>query len=67
MVFLEELLSARYNNMLKNIIISNLNTKELREHLGDRLSSRLREGILRRIIFSGEDLRRVYCENRKPP
>jgi len=54
---LEELLSFRYNKMLPTIYITNLEQKEFKEFLGNRLADRLRENKVKRFAFEGESLR----------
>ena len=57
MIHLEELISYRYNEMLPTIFITNLDLVEFKEFVGDRVSSRLRENKVIRVVMEGEDLR----------
>ena len=57
MIHLEELISYRYNEMLPTIFITNLNQKEFKEFVGDRVVSRLRENKVISVVMEGEDLR----------
>lgn len=54
---LEELISYRYNELLPTIYISNLETDEFKQFLGDRVTDRLKDNKINRITLSGESLR----------
>lgn len=54
---IEELISYRYNEMLPTIFITNLNTKEFKKFVGDRVSDRLRDNNIIRVLLDGESLR----------
>jgi len=57
MIQLEELISYRYNEMLPTIFITNMTEKEFKSFVGDRVTSRLRENKVIRVMMDGEDLR----------
>lgn len=57
MIQLEELISYRYNEMLPTIFITNMNEDEFKAFVGDRVSSRLRENKVIRVLMNGKDLR----------
>ena len=56
-VQLEELISYRYNEMLPTIYITNMELNEFKTFVGDRVTSRLRENKVVRILMDGKDLR----------
>lgn len=51
------LLNARYNEVLPTLVTSNLAIRDLRDQVGDRVSSRLVE-MTERVILTGDDRRR---------
>lgn len=53
--FFYSILNYRYNNLLKTIITTNLDSKSLTEKFGPQIASRLASGEI--IKFSGSDLR----------
>ncbi len=57
MIQLEELISYRYNEMLPTIFITNMTENEFKSFVGDRVTSRLRENKVIRVMMDGEDLR----------
>lgn len=57
MIQLEELISYRYNNLLPTVFITNMEIKEFKEFVGDRVSDRLRENKVIRVLMDGESLR----------
>lgn len=57
MVQLEELISYRYNELLPTIFITNMNADEFKNFVGDRITSRLRENKVIRVLMDGQDLR----------
>lgn len=54
---LEELISYRYNNMLPTIYITNMEMKEFKKFVGNRVEDRLRENKVIRVLMDGESLR----------
>lgn len=54
---LEELISYRYNEMLPTIFITNMATDEFKAFVGDRVSDRLRENKVVRVLMEGDSLR----------
>jgi len=54
---IEELISYRYNEMLPTIFITNLNTKEFKAFVGDRVSDRMRDNSVIRVSLTGESMR----------
>jgi DNA replication protein DnaC len=56
-IVLEELISYRYNEQLPTIYITNMNEKEFKEFVGDRVVDRLRENGVIRATLVGESLR----------
>lgn len=57
MIQLEELISYRYNEMLPTIFITNMTENEFKFFVGDRVTSRLRENKVIRVMMDGQDLR----------
>ena len=56
-VELDELISARYDNMLRTIIVSNLTTEEIKERIQERAYDRLKGNGAQVIVLDGESLR----------
>ena len=54
---LEELISHRYNEMLPTIFITNMNEKQFKAFVGDRVVDRLRDNNVQRLVMSGDSLR----------
>lgn len=54
---LEELISYRYNELLPTIYISNLETDEFKQFLGDRVTDRLKDNKISRVTLNSESLR----------
>lgn len=59
MIQLEELISYRYNELLPTIFITNMNADEFKNFVGDRITSRLRENKVIRVLMDGKDLRGI--------
>lgn len=57
MIQLEELISYRYNNLLPTIFITNMELKEFKAFVGDRVTDRLKENKVVRVLMDGESLR----------
>ena len=57
MIQLEELISYRYNNLLPTIFITNMEIKEFKEFVGDRVADRMRENKVVRVLMNGKSLR----------
>lgn len=56
---LDELISARYDNMLRTIIVSNLTSNELKKRIGDRAYDRLKGNNAKRVTLVGASMRGV--------
>lgn len=56
-VQLEELISYRYNEMLPTFFITNMDEKEFKRFVGDRVTDRLRDNGVIRVAMTGESLR----------
>ena len=54
---LDELISARYDNMLRTIIVSNLTPLEIKERIKDRAYDRLKGNNAQVIVLDGESMR----------
>jgi len=54
---LEELISYRYNEMLPTIYITNMELEEFKTFVGDRVTDRLRENKVIRVLLNGKSLR----------
>jgi len=54
---LEELISARYDNQLPTIFITNLTQEEFKKTIGDRAADRLRDNNVQKFTLRGESLR----------
>lgn len=54
---LEELISYRYNAMLPTIYITNMTQDEFKTFVGDRVTDRLRDNKVIRVLMDGESLR----------
>lgn len=54
---LDELISARYDNMLRTIIVSNLTPAEIKARIKDRAYDRLRGNNAQVIVLDGESMR----------
>lgn len=52
-----DLMNKRYENMRPTILLTNLDAKALREHLGDRVTDRLREGGGKFVSFNWQSHR----------
>jgi len=57
MIQLEELISYRYNEMLPTIFITNRTVDEFKAFVGDRVTDRLRDNKIKRVILDGESMR----------
>lgn len=58
------LINRRYNEMLPTIITTNLGMAALRQHIGDRVASRLTE-MSDKVILDGPDRRRALAAERR--
>lgn len=56
-VELDELISARYDNMLRTIIVSNLTPQEIKDRIKDRAYDRLKGNNAQVIVLDGESMR----------
>jgi len=54
---LDELISARYDNMLRTIIVSNLTPAEIKDRIKDRAYDRLKGNNAKVIVFDGKSMR----------
>jgi len=57
---LDELISARYDNMLRTILVSNLTIEEIKDRVKDRAFDRLRGNKAELIVLDGNSLRGEY-------
>ncbi|MFD4509826.1 ATP-binding protein [Streptomyces sp. NPDC058457] len=58
------LINRRYNEMLPTLITTNLGMVDLRQHVGDRIASRLTE-MSDKVILDGPDRRRALAAERR--
>lgn len=58
------LINRRYNEMLPTLITTNLGMVDLRQHIGDRVASRLTE-MSDKVILDGPDRRRALAAERR--
>ncbi|GAA0285877.1 hypothetical protein GCM10010302_25200 [Streptomyces polychromogenes] len=58
------LINRRYNEMLPTLLTTNLGMADLREHIGDRVASRLTE-MTDKVILDGPDRRRALAAERQ--
>ncbi|WP_328879142.1 ATP-binding protein [Streptomyces sp. NBC_00299] len=58
------LINRRYNEMLPTLITTNLGMADLRQHIGDRVASRLTE-MSDKVILDGPDRRRALAAERR--
>ncbi|MFF4362932.1 ATP-binding protein [Streptomyces sp. NPDC001351] len=58
------LVNRRYNEMLPTLITTNLGMADLRQHIGDRVASRLTE-MSDKVILDGPDRRRALAAQRR--
>ncbi|MEW5530575.1 ATP-binding protein [Streptomyces virginiae] len=58
------LINRRYNEMLPTLLTTNLGMADLREHIGDRVASRLTE-MTDKVILDGPDRRRALAAERR--
>lgn len=56
-VELDELISARYDNMLRTIIVANLTAEEVKKRVKDRAYDRLKGNNAQVIVLDGKSLR----------
>jgi DNA replication protein DnaC len=54
---LEELISQRYDNLLPTYFITNLNQKQFKERVGERVVDRLKDNNVQQFTMKGESLR----------
>lgn len=54
---LDELISARYDNMLRTILVSNLTPAEIKNRIKDRAYDRLRGNNAQVIVLDGDSIR----------
>ncbi|MGP3948496.1 ATP-binding protein [Streptomyces sp. 7N604] len=58
------LINRRYNEMLPTLVTTNLGMADLRQHIGDRVASRLTE-MTDKVILDGPDRRRAIAAERR--
>ncbi|MEU8913173.1 ATP-binding protein [Streptomyces nigrescens] len=58
------LINRRYNEMLPTLVTTNLGMADLRQHIGDRVASRLTE-MTDKVILDGPDRRRALAAARR--
>ncbi len=56
---LDELISARYDNEFRTIIVSNLTPKEIKDRIKDRAYDRLKGNNAQVIVLDGESMRGI--------